>query len=55
MYKENSSNLRRMKLLDIEKVIYNYEAGIDSSLGQSTYENLKVQLEKIIKIVGDEF
>ena len=55
MYKENSSNLRRMKLLDIEKVIYNYEAGIDSSLGQSTYENLKLQLEKIKKIVGDEF
>lgn len=55
MYKENSSRLKRMKLLDIEKVIDNYEAGIDSSLGQATYENLKLQLEKIRKIVGDEF
>ncbi len=55
MYKNNSSNLRRMKLLDIEKTITNYEAGIDTSIGQTTYHNLKVQLEKIKNIVGPEF
>ncbi len=55
MYKANTSNLRRMKLLDIEKTIANYEAGIDTSIGQSTYQNLKVQLEKIKTIVGPEF
>lgn len=55
MYKNNSSKVRRMKLLDIEKTITDYEAGIDTSIGQSTYDNLKVQLEKIRNIVGPEF
>lgn len=55
MYKNNSSKVRRMKLLDIEKTITNYKAGIDTSIGQATYDNLKVQLEKIKSIVGPEF
>lgn len=55
MYKNNSSKVRRMKLLDIEKTITDYEAGIDTSIGQSTYDNLKVQLERIKSIVGPEF
>ena len=55
MYKASTSNLRRMKLLDIEKCIENYESGTDTSIGQSTYQNLKTQLEKITSIVGPEF
>lgn len=55
MYKNNSSKVRRMKLLDIEKTITDYETGIDTSIGQSTYDNLKVQLERIKSIVGPEF
>lgn len=55
MYKGASSQLRRMKLLDIEETITNYESGIDTSIGQTTYQNLKVQLEKIKNIVGPEF
>lgn len=54
MYKGTSS-LRKMKLLDIEKSIFDYESGIDTSIGQSTYNNLKVQLDKIKNIVGPEF
>lgn len=54
MYKGVSSKLKRMKLLDIEKSIRNYENGTDTSIGQSTYNDLKVQLEKIKKIVGNE-
>lgn len=55
MDKKSTNELRKMKLLDIEQIIYNYEAGIDSSIGQKKYEDLKIQLEKIKKIVGPEF
>lgn len=54
MYKGASSKLKRMKVLDIEKSINDYENGIDTSIGQATYQDLKVQLEKIKNIVGDE-
>lgn len=54
MYKGASSKLKRMKLLDIEKSISDYENGTTTSISQSTYIDLKKQLEKIKKIVGDE-
>lgn len=54
MYKKPTSELRKMKLLDIEQTIYNYESYIDSSIDKKIYENLKIQLEKIKKIVGPE-
>ncbi len=54
MYKGTSSTLRRMKVLDIEQTLSDYENGIDTSIGQSTYNDLKKQLEKIKNIVGNE-
>ena len=54
MYKGSSSKLKRMKLLDIEKSIADYENRASKSISQSTYNDLKKQLEKITKIVGDE-
>lgn len=54
MYKGAPGKLRRMKVLDIQKSINNYENGIDTSIGQSTYNDLKEQLEKIKNIVGPE-
>lgn len=54
MYKDTSLSIKRMKLLDIEKTIENYELGIDSSIGAKNYEFLKVQLDKIKNIVGEE-
>ena len=54
MYKGAPGKLRRMKVLDIEKSIANYENGTDTSIGQSTYNDLKKQLEKIKAIVGPE-
>lgn len=54
MYKGAPGKLRRMKVLDIEKSIANYENGTDTSIGQSTYNDLKKQLEKIKTIVGPE-
>lgn len=54
MYKGAPGKLRRMKVLDIEKSIANYENGTDTSIGQYTYNDLKKQLEKIKTIVGPE-
>lgn len=59
MYKNTASKLKSMKLLDIEKVISNYEIalnrGTEPAISQELYNNLKIQLEKIENIVGPEF
>ena len=47
MYKNPNLSIRRMKVLDIEKTISNYENGIDTSIGQSTYNLLQTELKKI--------
>lgn len=54
MYKGASSKLKRMKVLDIEQSISKYENGVDTSIGQTTYNDLKKQLKKIKEIVGNE-
>ncbi len=54
MYKNPNVKTHKFKILDIEKTILNYESGKDTSIGTSTYNNLKVQLEKIKNILGKE-
>lgn len=54
MYKNSALGLKNMKLLDIEKTIQDYETG-GTSIDESTYNFLKVQLDKIASIVGPEF
>lgn len=53
MYKNSASKVHKFKILDIEKSIANYDSG-DTSIGSSVYSNLKVQLQKIRDILGDE-
>ncbi len=53
MYKNPSLSLKKMKVLDIEKTISNYENGTDTSIGQTTYNYLKKQLDIIKSIVGE--
>lgn len=53
MYKNPNVSTHKFKLLDIEKSILEYESGINKSISTSTYNNLKVQLEKIKNILGD--
>lgn len=53
MYKNTALKTKKMKLLDINRTIANYESGTDTSIGEATYNDLKVQLEKIKKIVGE--
>ena len=47
MYKNPNLSIKKMKVLDIEKTISNYENGTDTSIGQSTYTLLKTELKKI--------
>ena len=53
MYKNSASKVHKFKILDIEKSIANFDSG-DTSIGSSVYSNLKVQLQKIRDILGDE-
>ena len=52
MYKNSNLSIRKMKLLDIEKSIENYENGTDTSIGSTTYEYLKKQLENVKFYLG---
>ena len=53
MYKNPNANMHKFKILDINKTISNYESGIDKTISTSTYNNLKIQLEKIKSILGN--
>jgi len=53
MYKNSAAKVHKFKILDIERSIANYDSG-DTSIGSSVYSNLKVQLQKIRDILGDE-
>ena len=50
MYKNSNLSIRKMKLLDIEKSISDYENGVDTSISSSTYNLLKNELANIREI-----
>ena len=52
MYKDSSKSKQKMKLLDINKTIYNYENYLDTSISESLYNTLKNELSKIQNILG---
>ena len=54
MYTDKSLKTKKMKLLDINKNIYNYENYIDSTINKTLYDILKNEQEKVTKIVGKE-
>ena len=54
MYKNSSAKSHKFKILDIEKCIAQYDSGDTSYIDASLYSKLKVQLEKIKSILGDE-
>ena len=51
MYKDTSKDKQKMKLLDIDKTIYNYENYIDPSISEKLYNTLKEELSKIQSIL----
>lgn len=52
MYKNTSLKTHKMKLIDINEAITNYESGVDASIGEKTYLLLKKERNKITSIVG---
>lgn len=50
----NARSRSRYTLIDIEKSIFDYENGNDSSISKSLYNTLKDELENIRKTVGKE-
>ena len=54
MYTDKSLKTKKMKLLDINKNIYNYENYIDSTIDKTLYNTLKKEQEKVTNIVGEE-
>ena len=52
MYKTNTSSKQRMKLLDIQKNISNFENKIPNSINNSTYNILSKELAHIKSILG---
>ena len=51
MYKNSNLSIRKMKLLDIERSISDYESGADTSISSSTYNLLKNELKNIEEII----
>ena len=53
MYKNTNVSTHKFKILDIEKTIKEYENGTNTSINSTVYNNLKIQLEKIKSILGN--
>lgn len=53
MYKDTSLKTKKMKLIDINKAISNYESGTDTSIGEKLYSTLKSEKESIVSILGN--
>ncbi len=53
MYKDTSLKTKKMKLIDINKAIANYESGTDTSIGEKLYSTLKSEKDSIVSILGN--
>lgn len=53
MYKDSSVSKHKMKILDINKTIYNYEHNLDDSINEKIYNLMKTELDRITKILND--
>lgn len=54
MYKNLNAKSRKFKILDIEKILSEYEFGNATDISPNVYNNLKKQLENIKNILGYE-
>jgi len=50
---QTSSKSQKYRVIDIEKSVFNYESGIDTSIGQGNYSILKGELNKIKHLMGE--
>ncbi len=54
MYKDNATTVQRMKLMDIETNIYNYENLEEKNISNATYNLLKTELKYVEEVLGEE-
>lgn len=52
MYKDTSAKNQKMKLVDINKIIYNYENYLDDSISENFYNLMKKELNNINSIIS---
>lgn len=52
MYKDTSAKNQKMKLVDINKIIYNYENYLDDSISENFYNLIKKELNNINSIIS---
>ena len=52
MYKSYNS-AKKYKVLDMQKAVFEYESGIDSSIGKDTYQILKSEIDRIKNMMGN--
>lgn len=53
MYKDTFVSKHKMKILDINKTIYNYENNLDDSITEKIYNLMKTELGRITKILDN--
>lgn len=53
MYKDTSVKNQKMKLIDINKILYNYENFLDSSISENFYNLMKKELNNINSIISN--
>lgn len=53
-YKNTSKSSKKFKILNIKNTIASFEAGYDTSIGNTTYKTLSTELNNIKKIIGEE-
>lgn len=52
MYKDNSVKSQKMKLIDVNKIIYNYENYLDNTITEKLYNSMKTELYNINSILN---
>lgn len=52
MYKDTSAKNQKMKLVDINKIIYNYQNYLDDSISENFYNLMKKELNNINSIIS---
>lgn len=53
-YKNTSKSSQKFKIIDLENTIASYEAGYDTSIGNSLYNTFKTELNNVKKLLGEE-
>lgn len=51
IYMYKGSSTKKYKVIDMQKAVFNYESGINTSIGKDTYQTLKNEIDRIQKMM----